>query len=84
MSNEDKLTPIIEEIGRSLNQASEEEKQFLKEVQAQIEEVAKNQGGDFDRRLEFCQSIIFNPTKFTNKRLIDAAKQYLKAVEKKA
>ena len=79
---EDKMAEIIEELGKALSRISEEEKQFLREAQKQIDEVAKVQGKDFDRRLEFCYTITLNPDKIVSKRLIQAAREYIKAVEK--
>ena len=82
MEAEDKIAPLIEELGRALKGIPDDEKTFLRESQKQIDEAAQAQVDGFDRRLEFCYTIILTPDKIKNKRLIDAAKKYIQAAEK--
>ena len=82
MPDQEKLNQIIDAIGDAIRKLSPEEIQFLKESQKQIDEAAASQAQGFDRRMEFCYNIIFNPDKITYKPLIDTVKAYIDLIEK--
>ena len=77
----EELQQAMDELGRAINALSPEEKEYLKEIQAQIDAVVE-QDPTLDRRMEFCQALIFSPKdKLSSKRVINACKKYIKIVE---
>ena len=84
MPDEEKLREVIDQVGDAIRKLPSEELAFLKESQEQIDQAYEAQGGDMDRRMEFCYNIVFNPDKITYKPLIDAVKKYIELVEKPA
>lgn len=80
MPEQEQLNEAMQALGRALKSITNEEKDFLKELRAQIDKAVEIDP-DLDKQLEFCYGIIFAPDKVKNESLIKAARKYINLME---
>jgi hypothetical protein len=68
---------LMEQLQIAISRATQEEKNYLHEIQKQIDMVAKVEGDSFDRFKELFLNITFEKEKFTTPAILDVAKKYL-------